>query len=103
MKISLMLFVLMSLIIFEYSLPCLSVGADEGEGIFTESCTPCHRPKMRPLDNVHLTTEQWKETIDRMIDQGAELKKGKIPALLDYLSRTHGPIASSPSTTPLLK
>lgn len=75
---------------------CFAVAADDGTKIFAESCSPCHSAKMRPLDNKHLTREQWKDTIDRMIDQGAEVPKKKIPELLDYLVQTHGPAATAP-------
>jgi hypothetical protein len=50
---------------------------------------------MRPLDNIHQSRDQWKDAVDRMIDQGAEVPKKKIPELLDYLVRTHGPAATT--------
>jgi hypothetical protein len=76
------------------SISCLVVAADDGTKILAESCSPCHSAKVRPLDNIHQTREQWKDTIDRMIDQGAEVPKKKIPELLDYLVQTHGPAAT---------
>jgi len=65
--------------------------ADDGASVFSESCMPCHSPKARLLDNTHLTREQWKAEVDRMMDQGAEVPKKKLSELLDYLVNTHGP------------
>ena len=66
-----------------------------GAKIFAESCMSCHSSARRPLDNKHMTKEEWSETIDRMIDQGAEVPKAKKAELLDYLSSTHGPAVAA--------
>jgi hypothetical protein len=71
--------------------------SEDGENFFRESCLPCHA-KTRPLDNIHKTREEWKETVERMIDQGAEVPKRGKDALLDYLSSTHGPSSKAAST-----
>ena len=71
-----------------------TIAADEGAKTFKEVCSSCHTAKVRPLDNKHLTKEQWKQAIDRMIDMGTEVPKGKIPVLLDYLASTHGPASA---------
>lgn len=70
---------------------CLALAEDKGEKVFDDACSPCHSASVRPLDNIRMTKEQWKETIDRMIDLGAEVPKSKKAELLEYLSRTHGP------------
>ncbi len=75
--------------------PFPATAVDDGAKVYTDVCLPCHTAKMRPLDNSHLTKEQWKDAIDRMIDQGVEVPKGKMPELLDYLSRTHGPAGAA--------
>ena len=77
--------------------PCLAMGADEGEKVFQDSCTECHNAKTRPLDNIRLTRDKWKEAIDRMEGVGTEVPGGKkLAALLDYLERTHGPDSPAP-------
>jgi mono/diheme cytochrome c family protein len=76
-----------------YLFPNLVVAADDGAKIYQESCLSCHTAKMRPLEKMNLTREQWTVAIDRMIEQGAEVPKGKMTQLLDYLSRTNGPAA----------
>lgn len=95
MNISWKLLVLMGSALFVFSLSCLAVAADDGAKVYADVCTPCHTTKIRPLDNTHLTKEQWKEAIDKMIDQGAEVPNRKISELLDYLTRTHGPAGTT--------
>lgn len=68
---------------------------EPGAKIFAESCLSCHSSMVRPLDNKHMTREQWSEAIDRMIDQGAEVPKGEKVELVDYLFRTHGPAGAA--------
>jgi cytochrome c5 len=75
---------------FAIAASALAHGEDGGK-IFQESCLPCHSAKIRPLDNIHKTKEEWKDIVERMIDQGAEVPKRGKDALLDYLSSTHGP------------
>jgi mono/diheme cytochrome c family protein len=72
--------------------------ADEGEQIFRDACSACHDAKTRPLDKVRLTREKWKQTLDKMEGQGADIPGGKKrEALLDYLERTHGVGISAPA------
>lgn len=73
--------------------PCLA--ADDGARILAEVCSECHTAKKNPLDNVHLTRGDWSETLERMLGYGAEIPKGKIPELLDYLVKTHGPAGTT--------
>jgi len=75
----------------------IAAAVDDGSGVFGEACSGCHTQKVRPLDNVHLTREQWKSEVERMIDQGAEVPKGKMQELLDYLVSTHGPVSTAPA------
>jgi mono/diheme cytochrome c family protein len=76
--------------------PGVAKAADEGEKVYQQVCTNCHDAKTRPLDNVRMTREQWKEAVERMEGQGAEIPSGKkLAALLDWLERTHGPQGSA--------
>ncbi len=76
--------------------PRLAVAEDEGAKVYAETCTQCHTAKTRPLDDKHLTREQWKEAVDKMIGMGADVPDKKIPVLLDYLVRTRGPADAAP-------
>ena len=78
--------------------PGVAKGADEGEKVYQQVCTTCHDAKTRPLDDVRMTREKWKEAIERMEGQGAEIPSGKkLAALLDWLERTHGPQGAPPA------
>ena len=63
---------------------------DEGAKVYADVCTACHSWTTRPLDDVHLTREQWRNTVVRMNGFGRAVPDPKLPALLDYLERTHG-------------
>lgn len=69
--------ILMVSALIGFAIPAAAIPADEGVKIFTETCSPCHMPSVQPLDDKHLTREQWKEAIDRMIDLGSQVPKGK--------------------------
>ena len=72
------------------ALPGLTVAADDGEKIYATICAECHTPKKQPLDKLHLNRAEWSEAVERMVSYGAEIPKGKLPELLDYLVRSHG-------------
>lgn len=65
--------------------PSLAVSADDGGKIFVNACATCHTTKKLPLDKMRLSREGWNEAVARMISYGAEIPKGKLPELLDYL------------------
>jgi hypothetical protein len=81
------------------SAPLVSArAADEGESIYTATCTKCHDAKNHPLDAVRLPREKWKDQVERMEGLGAEVPTGKkLDALLDWLARTHGPDSPPPA------
>ncbi len=68
----------------------LALAGNDGAALFRESCLGCHSARVRPLDNVKMTKAQWNDTIERMIDNGADVPKSKKQQLLDYLFETHG-------------
>lgn len=72
-----------------FATPGLALADDAGAKIVADVCSQCHTPKRNPLDKLHLTKEQWSEALERMAGYGAEVPKGKIPELVDYLARTY--------------
>jgi len=65
-----------------------SVSVD-GETLLQERCTQCHG-----LDRVtsqEKTRAEWEQTVEDMIDQGAELNEDEKTVLVDYLAATYGP------------
>lgn len=75
-----------------------AVAADDGSKVFEEICTACHTSKKNPLDDKHLTREQWAEAIERMTGYGAEVPKAKMADLLNYLVRRNGPPGAAAET-----
>ena len=64
---------------------------DAGAKAFQETCSGCHTAKVRPLDKKRMSKEQWGQAIEKMNKLGADIPKDKIPQILDYLAKTHGP------------
>lgn len=80
------------------SAPRSAAAAEEGEKIFQEACSSCHNAKQQPLDGKHLTREKWKDAIEKMEGNGAEVPTGKkLETLLDWLVRTNGPDVGKPA------
>lgn len=80
------------------AVPSLASAADEGEKVYQETCTACHDAKTRPLDKIRMTRNEWKDAVERMEGNGANLPSGKkLDALLDWLERTHGPQGAPPA------
>jgi hypothetical protein len=92
-------FIPIGLIVLGLVLPHLVSAANNGTAIFDDSCSGCHNSSSRPLNNVHLTKEQWKETVERMVSMGADVPSGKkLEILLDYLVSTYGPTGTATDT-----
>lgn len=72
----------------EPSEPVMEDTAD-GAALLEQSCTKCHN-----LDRVtskQWSRDQWEQTVDNMIQKGAEVSADNKEPLLDYLSETYGP------------
>lgn len=57
---------------------------DDVETLIIDRCSACH-PADRVF-NADLTAEEWDETIDRMIDYGAELNDEEKALMIDWLT-----------------
>jgi cytochrome c5 len=64
--------------------------ANKGEQIMSGSCLNCH--DIRPIQITALDKEGWSGIVEAMIDRGANVDKMDVPVLVDYLSRTYGPL-----------
>ena len=88
-----------SIITIGLILPHLVIASSDGATIYEEACTGCHNAGSRPLDNVHLSKAQWKESVEQMASLGAEVPSGKkLEMLLDYLVIHKGPIGPATDT-----
>ena len=72
----------------------------DGKAIATENCQACH--KLTNLTKAHKNLDDWKDTVQTMIDRGANVPADQVDTLVQYLAKNFGPKdASAPaSTTP---
>jgi hypothetical protein len=60
-----------------------------GEQLMQERCSVCH--SLDRVQSVQKTADQWKTTVDRMINHGAQLTSGEETTLVNYLAQTYHP------------
>ena len=75
----------------------------EGKSIAVEYCQDCHR--LTNLNRSHKSPEDWRETVDTMVDRGARLPPENVDVLVQYLAKNFGPktetaAASTAATAP---
>jgi len=71
----------------------------EGKAIATENCQACH--KLTNLTKAHKSLDDWKDTVQTMIDRGANVPADKVDTLVKYLAKNFGPADSpAPASTP---
>jgi mono/diheme cytochrome c family protein len=68
----------------------------DGKAIATENCQACH--KLTNLTKAHKSLDDWKETVQTMIDRGANVQPDQVDTLVQYLAKNFGPKdASAPA------
>jgi len=67
----------------------------DGKAIATENCQACH--KLTNLTKAHKDLDDWKDTVQTMIDRGANVPPDKVDILVQYLAKNFGPKDASPS------
>jgi mono/diheme cytochrome c family protein len=71
----------------------------DGKAIATEYCQDCHR--LTNLTKAHKSLDDWKDTVQTMIDRGANVPADKVDTLVKYLAKNFGPADSpAPASTP---
>ena len=77
----------------------------DGKAIATENCQACH--KLTNLTKAHKSLDDWKDTVQTMIDRGANVPADQVDILVQYLAKNFGPkdasapaSAAPPSSTP---
>jgi mono/diheme cytochrome c family protein len=71
----------------------------DGKAIATENCQACH--KLTNLTKAHKSLDDWKDTVQTMIDRGASVPPDKVDILVEYLAKNFGPKdASTPAPSP---
>ena len=61
----------------------------DGKAIATENCQACH--KLTNLTKAHKSLDDWKETVQTMIDRGANVSPDQVDTLVQYLAKNFGP------------
>lgn len=72
----------------------------EGQQLVEKRCQGCHT--MRRVDTAAKDAEGWRQTIQVMIQDGAEIEESEIPVMVLFLTREHGPVPEGPGKQILL-
>jgi cytochrome c5 len=76
--------------------PAVELPDGDGKAIATENCQACH--KLTNLTKAHKSLDDWKETVQTMIDRGANVPADQVDTLVQYLAKNFGPKdASAPA------
>ena len=73
---------------------------EPGEQIVTAACTTCH--DTRQLETQALDEAGWTKEVKAMIEKGADLIPADVPIVIEYLTRSHGPLPDGPGKEVLL-
>jgi mono/diheme cytochrome c family protein len=60
-----------------------------GQALMQERCSVCH--SLDRVTSAQKTADQWKTTVDRMINHGAQLTSSEGTTLINYLAQTYHP------------
>ncbi|MFP4343977.1 MAG: hypothetical protein ACLFU8_04710 [Anaerolineales bacterium] len=61
----------------------------DGETLLQTRCIECH--DLQRVTDEEKTEAEWEETVERMIELGAELNVEEKEVLVDYLAENYGP------------
>jgi mono/diheme cytochrome c family protein len=70
----------------------------DGKAIATENCQACH--KLTNLTKAHKSLDDWKDTVQTMIDRGANVQPDQVDTLVQYLAKNFGPKDASAPAAP---
>jgi uncharacterized protein YceK len=59
----------------------------DGQTLMQTRCTECH--SLSRVISAHMTSSQWKRTVDKMILNGAQLTPSEEQVLVDYLAKNY--------------
>jgi cytochrome c5 len=76
--------------------PQVELPDGDGKAIAMENCQACH--KLTNLTKAHKSLEDWRDTVQTMMDRGANVPQDKVDTLLQYLAKNFGPKAATGGT-----
>jgi mono/diheme cytochrome c family protein len=68
----------------------------DGKSIAVENCQVCHR--LTNLVKAHKSLDEWHDTVQLMIDRGANIQPEQIDTLVHYLAKNFGPVTPDGGT-----
>jgi cytochrome c5 len=63
--------------------------AGDGAALLNDRCTVCHN--LDRVKSAKKTSEQWAQTVSRMVGKGAKLNADEQKAVVAYLAKTYAP------------
>lgn len=69
----------------------------DGKAIATENCQVCHR--LTNLTKAHKSLDDWRDTVQLMIDRGANVSPDQMDTLVQYLAKNFGPLPAGAAST----
>ncbi len=64
-----------------------SSGGTDGASLMQERCSVCHSTDR--ITSAHKTAAEWTDTVQRMIDHGAQINSQEQQTLIDYLAANY--------------
>ncbi len=61
--------------------------SSNGQALLQDRCSVCH--SLDRVTSAHHTADEWKVTVDRMINRGAQLNPQEEQTLIDYLAQNY--------------
>lgn len=58
-----------------------------GQTIMQQHCSKCH--SLNRITSAHHTAAEWQNTVNRMVNKGAQLNQQEEQALIDYLAQNY--------------
>jgi len=59
----------------------------DGKALLEERCTRCH--DLGRVERARKTEEEWKATVERMVEKGAQLSQAEQELVIQYLTETY--------------
>jgi mono/diheme cytochrome c family protein len=68
----------------------------DAHDIVAKACTQCHVGAQ--VTSQHKTADQWADTVNQMISNGAQVSDDDFDKVVAYLAKNFGPVGGTPST-----
>ncbi len=75
--------------------PVAELPEGDGKAIATEYCQDCH--KLTNLMKARKAPDDWRDSVQTMMDRGARLPQDKVDTLIQYLAKNFGPQTDAPT------